>query len=152
VRFDDRYQDRVDRRTRLRDRIIKLGERLGRIVAVLYSGFQMSGGIGNPECADRACRTFQGVRQRTRVGWQGGESADQPDRLGREHRQHLALEAGIAKRHALEMFDIDRAVIGSERRRWHPVNLFQMKRHGDNPNLLATDPAAKFPSANHGTG
>jgi hypothetical protein len=40
------------------------------------------------------------------------------------------LEAGIAKRHAFEMFEIDRTVIGSERRRWHPVNPFEMKRHG----------------------
>ncbi len=61
------------------------------------------------------------------------ERADQAGRLRRKHRQHLALEAGIAQRHAPEMFDIDRTVIGSERRRWHPVNPFQMKRHGDNP-------------------
>src|SRR6478735_2402669 len=74
------------------------------------------------------------MRQRTGVSGQGGESADQADRLGREHRQHLALEAGIAKGHALKMFDIDRTVIGSERWRWHPVNPFQMKWHGDNPN------------------
>ncbi len=71
------------------------------------------------------------------VGGQGGESSDQTDRLGRKHRQHLAFEAGIAKRHPPEMLDIDRTVIGSERRRWHPVNPFQMKRHGDNPDLPA---------------
>jgi hypothetical protein len=29
------------------------------------------------------------------------------------------------------MFGVDRTVIGSKRRRWHPVNPFQMKRHGD---------------------
>jgi hypothetical protein len=31
------------------------------------------------------------------------------------------------------MVHIDRTVVGSERRRWHPGNPFQMKRHGDNP-------------------
>jgi hypothetical protein len=50
------------------------------------------------------------------------------------------------------MFGIDRIVIGSERRRWHPVNPFQMKRHGDNPNLAPFDPGATFWSANHGSG
>jgi len=33
--------------------------------------------------------------------------------MGREHRQHLLLEAGIAERHAFEMFEIDRTVIGA---------------------------------------
>ncbi len=37
--------------------------------------------------------------------------------LAREHRQNLALETTIAERHAAEMFDIDRTIIGSERRR-----------------------------------
>jgi hypothetical protein len=41
------------------------------------------------------------------------------------------------------MFDIDRTVIGSERRRWHPVNPFQMKRHGDNPILPAYRPGSE---------
>jgi hypothetical protein len=54
------------------------------------------------------------------------------------------------------MIDIDRTIIWSERRRWHPVNPFQMKRHGDNPNLAAIDGqrgfAARFWSANHRTG
>jgi len=39
------------------------------------------------------------------------------------------FEAGIAKRHAFEMFEIERTVIGSERRRWHPFYPFEMKRH-----------------------
>ena len=55
---------------------------------------------------------------------------DQPGRLGREHRQHLLLESGIAERHAFEVVEIDRAIIGDERRRWHPFNPFEMKRHG----------------------
>jgi hypothetical protein len=50
------------------------------------------------------------------------------------------------------MREIDRTVIGSERRRWHPVNPFQMKRHGDNPNPAPFDPRARFWSANHGSG
>ena len=108
----------------------------GRIVTVPHCGFQTFGGIGHVKCADRARRAFQRMRQRAGIGGQDGQRADQADGLGREHRQHLALEAGIAKRHALEMLDIDRTVIGSERRRWHPVNPFQMKRHGDNPNSL----------------
>jgi hypothetical protein len=31
------------------------------------------------------------------------------------------------------MVHVDRTVIGGERRRWHPGNPFQTKRHGDNP-------------------
>src|ERR1700733_13537767 len=72
-----------------------------------------------------------------RIGRQDGERADQADGLGRKHRQHLALEAGIAERHALKVFGVDRTVIGSERWRWHPFNPFQVKRHGDNPILFA---------------
>ena len=67
-----------------------------------------------------------------------------PHRLGREHRQHLALEAGIAQRHPVEMADIDRTVIGSERRRWHPVNPFQMKRHGGKSESSSAAPARRF--------
>jgi hypothetical protein len=73
------------------------------------------------------------MRERASIFGQGGQRSDQADRLGRKHREYLALEAVIAQRHALEMLDIDRTVIGSKRRRWHPVNPFQMKRHGDNP-------------------
>jgi hypothetical protein len=47
------------------------------------------------------------------------------------------FEAGIAKRHAPEMLDIDRTVIGSERWRWHPIDPFQMKWHVDSPNPSA---------------
>ena len=68
-----------------------------------------------------------------RVSGQGGETADQAGRLSRKHRQHLALEPGVAQRHALEMVHVDRTVVGGERRRWHPGDPFQMKRHGDNP-------------------
>src|SRR5712671_4158198 len=93
----------------------------------------MAGGIGYAECADRACRPLQRMRQHTRVSGQGGETADQTGRLGRKHRQHLALEPGVAQRHASEMVHVDRTVVGSERRRWHPGDPFQMKRHGDNP-------------------
>src|SRR5580704_14136392 len=73
------------------------------------------------------------MHQRARVGGQRCELADQADRLGRKHRQHLMLEADVAERHAPEMIEIDRTVIGSEWRRWHPVNPSCMKRHGDNP-------------------
>src|SRR3981189_1585833 len=41
------------------------------------------------------------------------------------------------------MFDVDRTVIGNERRRWHPVNPFQMKRHGLSQILR---PAAPVPT------
>ena len=132
---------------------IEPGKRRGGIVALLHRGFQACRGIGNGEGADRARRTLQRMRQRAGFRRQGGERADQADGLGREHRQHLALEAGIAERHAPEMFEIDRTVIGNKRRRWHPINLFQMKRHGDNPNLPAESiRAAKLPPANHGNG
>jgi len=45
----------------------------------------------------------------------------------------------------LEMFSIDWTVIGSERRRWHPVNPFPMKRHGDHPTVPALDDPAVQP-------
>jgi hypothetical protein len=48
-----------------------------------------------------------------------------------KHRQHLALQTGIAERHPSKMRKIDRTVIGSERRRRHPINPIQMKRQGD---------------------
>ena len=80
--------------------------------------------------ADRAGRALQRMRQRAGIRRQGGKRVDELGRLGREHRQHLLLEAGIAERHAFEMFEIDRTVIGGERRRWHPVNPFEVKRHG----------------------
>ena len=41
------------------------------------------------------------------------------------------------------MFEIDRTVIGSERRRWHPVNPFEMKRHGQTRYL----PAGSIPDS-----
>ena len=120
------------------DGIIELGERLDRIVAVPHCGFQPSGGIGHSKCADRARRDL---------------SAYAPARLHRRAsvaRAPIRLTAwaaniastscsrtGIAKRHAPEMLEIDRTVIGSERRRWHPVNPLQMIRHGDNHNLSA---------------
>src|SRR3954452_20957980 len=77
------------------------------------------------------------MRQRARLRRQGGERIEQYGGLSCEHRQHLLLETGVAKRHASEMLDIDRTVIGSERRRWHPVDPFEMKRHGLGPNLAA---------------
>src|SRR5438034_6231876 len=70
------------------------------------------------------------MRQRACILGPASKRADQFRRLGREHRQHLLLEAGIVKRHAVEMCEIDRAVIGSERRRWHPFYPFEMKWHG----------------------
>jgi hypothetical protein len=48
------------------------------------------------------------------------------------------------------MRGVDRTIIGSERRRWHPVNPFQMRRHGDKSESFP--PGAAFSSANHGIG
>ena len=70
------------------------------------------------------------MRQRCGIGGHGGKGRDEPGRLGREHRQHLLLKAGIAERHALKVFEIDRTIVGDERRRWHPFNPFEMWRHG----------------------
>src|SRR5258705_7663853 len=70
------------------------------------------------------------MRPRAHVHRQGHERVEQFGGLSCEHRQHLVLEADVAKRHASEMVDINRTVIGSERRRWHPVDPFEMKRHG----------------------
>ena len=36
-----------------------------------------------------------------------------------EQRQHLALEAALAERHARQMIEIDRRIAGRERRRRH---------------------------------
>jgi hypothetical protein len=75
---------------------------------------------------------------------------DQARGLSREHGEHLALEVGIAKCHALKMGAVDRAIIGYERWRWHPVNPIQVKRHGDvpKPSCARGDPARKVRSAN----
>jgi hypothetical protein len=132
-------QHRIDGQASLGDGIAEFGKRQGRIAAALDQGFQTSGRIGDAERTDRARRPLQGMRQRAGVRGQGRQSGDQTGRLGRKHRQHFALEAGIAKRHAVKMFDIDRSVIGSEGRRWHPGNPFQMKRHGDYPKLAPLD-------------
>jgi hypothetical protein len=70
------------------------------------------------------------MRQRAGVCGKRGNPADQPGRLRRKHHQHLALEAAVAERHAAEMREINRTIIGSKRRRWHPVNPFEAKRHG----------------------
>ena len=75
-----------------------------------------AGGIGHGEGADRARGTFQRMRQRAGVPGKRGNLADQPGGLRRKHRQHLALEAAVAERHAVEMREIDRTIIGSERR------------------------------------
>src|SRR5205807_4633841 len=53
----------------------------------------------------------------------------------------FALEALITKRHALEMIEINRAIIGNQRRRWHPFDPLQMKRHGVRPDVPARDVA-----------
>ena len=125
-------------------------ERRRRILAIAHDGFQTFGGIGHGEGADRAGRSLQRMNQRAGILRHGRKRHDQARRLGCEHRQHLAFEAGVAKRHAPEMIDIDRTVIGGERRRWHPVNPFEVKRHVDSPYFA--DPAAPFPPANHGIG
>jgi len=39
----------------------------------------------------------------------------------------------------MKVFDVDRTVIGSEWRRWHPGNPFQMKRHGGYPKSAPLD-------------
>ena len=66
------------------------------------------------------------MRQRAGIRRHGGKRVDELGRLGREHRQNLLLKAGIAQRHAFEVFEIYRTVIGGERRRWHPFNPFEM--------------------------
>ena len=123
-------QDRFDGHARHCDGIGEVGERSGRVGAFRHDGFQPRGSRGHAECADRPRRTLQRVRERTRIRGHRGKRANQPGCLGREHRQHLLLECGVAKRHPFEVFEIDRTVIRSKRRRWHPFNPFQMKRHG----------------------
>ena len=123
-------QDRLDRGPRHRYRIAEFGKPAGWIGTLRKVRLQPGGGIGNGESTDRAGRAFQRMRQRGPIRRHGGKLADQPGRLGSEHRQHLLLEAGIAKRDSFEMFEIYWTVIGSERRRWHPFYPFEMKRHG----------------------
>ena len=126
---------------------------LGGIIATGKNCLQPDGGIRNTEGADRAGGAFQRMRQRTRIRRQTGKRADQFGRLCREHRKHFLLKPGIAKRHAFEMFEIDRAVIGGERRRWHPFYPFEMKRHGlTQISLPYRFRAGPFWSANHETG
>ena len=100
------------------------------IAAIGQRCFQPGRSLGDGKSANRPGRTFQRMRQRPRLRRKRGQRVEQFGRLRREHRQHLVLEAGVAKRHATEMLEIDRTVIGCEWRRWHPVDPFEMKRHG----------------------
>jgi len=84
------------------------------------------------------------------AGWL---SSNQTGGLGRKHRQYLALEAGIAKRHSPKMGDIDWTVIGGKWRRWHPIDPIQMKGHVDNPKFFPPARSdGKVSPPNHGKG
>src|SRR5450759_5942042 len=123
------------------------------MLAVLQGDLQTHGRVVNAEGAECPGRPLQRMREPAGIFGHGGEGPDQADRLGRKHRQHLALKAVIAQRHAPEMFDINRTVIGSEWWRWHPFYPFRMKRHGNNPDLSAPpDSHSEVWSANHGIG
>src|SRR5258708_3287628 len=126
-------EHRVDCRAGLGDAVVKLRHRVRDVGVATYGGFELFGGFSDTESADRPGRTFERMRQRGRIGRQSGKRTDQATGLPREHRQHLPLKADIAKRHALKMGGIDRTIVRGKRWRWHPVNPFQMKRHGDDP-------------------
>jgi hypothetical protein len=132
-----RAQDLINSGTRQCNRIVKFGQRFRLIASVVDQCLEANGGIGHRKRANRAGRSFQRMRQRSRIGGLGREHADKVGRLRRKQRQHFPLEAIIVQRHAPQMREIDRTVIGSERRGWHPVNPFHMKRHGKPKNHLA---------------
>ena len=52
--------------------------------------------------------------------------------------EHLPLERGISERHARQMREIDRTVIGGERRRWHPFDPLCAKRHVGEAGVLSS--------------
>ena len=139
-------QDRVDRRPRLRNRLAEFGERLGRIAAVWR--WPPPAGRRHRRRRNAPIARAEPFSVCASALASAGKAASVPIRLA-AWAENIAstslLEAGIAERHALEMFEIDRTVIGSERRRWHPFNPFEMKRHGDSPDRLAAPiPAAAF--------
>ena len=128
-----------------RDGLGELGERVGRIGALPMAASSRAAASATRKSADRPRRALQRMRQRRASAGMAASVPIESGRLGRKHRQHLLLEAGIAERHALEMVEIDRTVIGSERRRWHPFYPFEMKRHGSIPDLpAALIPAGQF--------
>src|SRR3569832_1624354 len=98
---------------------------------------EMSGRSAECKGADRPRRPLERVRQRRRSGRKRGKRFDETRGLGGKHGQHFALERRIAQRHAPQMRDIDRAVIGGERWRWHPFNPVQMKRHGKSESFVS---------------
>ncbi len=116
---------------------------------------QPGGGIGDGKRADRPGRTFERMRQRAGIRRHVRRAVPiKAGGLGREHRQHLLLKGRIAERHAFEMFEIDRPVIGSQRRRWHPFYPFEMKRHGQQPPDVPARASSggDVSSAKHGNG
>src|SRR5439155_3317143 len=137
-------QDGLDRGPRQRHRIAEFDQRLGGIAAMGQRRFQPGRSLSHRESADRPRRTFERMRQCPRLRRQGGERVEQFGGLSREHRQHFLLEAGVAERHALEMLEIDRTVIGCEWRRWHPTDPFEMKRHDLAQSRCCIDPAGEL--------
>jgi hypothetical protein len=61
------------------------------------------------------------MRQRRAIARACGKPAQQFIGLPDEHRQNLAPERAIAKRHARKMLGVDRRLAGNERRGRNPV-------------------------------
>ncbi len=86
------------------------------IAAVAQRRFQPFGGFRDAERADRLRGALQLVREFSRIRRHFDDLLDQLARLGREHRQNFTFQAAIAHRHTLKVGEIDRSVIGNQRR------------------------------------
>ena len=70
-----------------------------------------TGGLRHAARTDAGRRTFQRMRQRGDGRWfTAAHARDQKLRLTVEQREHFALEAAVAERHAREMAAVDRHV------------------------------------------
>src|SRR5438445_9979373 len=116
----------LDARARFRHCGTELGKCLDTVAAVPYRGLEFTRTIGHANGADRTRRPLQRMRERARLGRQGGKRADKTCGLLEEHFEHFALEAGVTEGRSPQVPKIDRTVFCGRRREWHPAGPFQM--------------------------
>ena len=144
-------QDRDRLRCAPKDAPLSLAERRGRIATAVDRRLETDGGIGNAKCADRARRALQAVctsAGNTHAGQDAG-STDRPAEHASTSRSRPASPSVMRLRCSISIGPSS----GDERRRWHPVNPFQMKRHGDNQRFSPPNrSSSEVRLTNHGNG
>ncbi len=110
-------QRTVDLRPRFENGVGERHQGLGGIAAVAQRRFQPFGGFRDAERAPiRRAEPFSLCVSSAASAGICGDLLDQLARLGREHRQNFTFQAAIAHRHTLKVGEIDRSVIGNQRR------------------------------------